>query len=156
LVVDGWLLKEIGVDRSGVVYEIRSMRKHLFIPALAFMVAVVLSLPSCDKGTITDPQDIVFPDSGVSYHHDVQPLFDLSCAFSGCHDEYSRAGGLSLRSYSDVISRTGLVLPGDSTGSVLRQIVRGVLPHTYPITALVNENQIHGIAVWIQEGAHNN
>jgi hypothetical protein len=117
---------------------------------------MVAALASCSNNTITNSNDIVFPDSGVSYRADVQPLFDLSCSFSGCHDEYSRAGGLSLRSYSDLITRAGLVSPGDSLRSTLRQIIRSELPHSYPMSQITNENQRKGIAVWIQEGAHNN
>lgn len=121
---------------------------------LALMLATALI--SCDTGAITNPEQIVFPDTNVSYSRQVQPLFDLSCAFSGCHDEYSKAGGLGLRSYSDVIIRPGVVVPGNSKQSKLYQIVRGLLPHSYPLTGLINENQKVGIAVWIDEGASNN
>jgi hypothetical protein len=121
------------------------------------MMVLGLSLAACDEGIVTDPRQIVMPDSNVSYNRDIQPVFDLSCALSGCHDDATRAGALSLRSYSDVLARTGIVHPGDSTESVLRKIIRGILPHTaYPIGALLTQNHMKGIAVWIQEGASNN
>ena len=42
----------------------------------AGVILVVFGVLGCDTGA-TEPQDIVFPDSGVSYSRHVQPLFDL-------------------------------------------------------------------------------
>jgi hypothetical protein len=120
-------------------------------------LATCAAFSSCDEGFVTNPDQIIMPDSEVSFNRHIQPVFDLSCALSGCHDEFTQAGGLSLRSYSDVLASPGLVSPGDSTASVLRQVVRGVLPHiAYPMNELLTENHKKGIAIWIQEGASNN
>jgi hypothetical protein len=121
------------------------------------VMTCAVAFSACDEGIVTDPRQIVMPDSDVSYNRDIQPVFDLSCALSGCHDDATRAGALSLRSYSDLLARPGIIHPGDSTESVLRKIMRGILPHSaYPISELLTQNHIRGIAVWIQEGASNN
>jgi hypothetical protein len=119
-------------------------------------VALVMVFAGCDDG-VTDPSQIVFPQQNVSFGRHVLPVLDLSCAFSGCHNSIDRAGDFVVESYVDVIRRPGMVHPDDSTGSVLWQIVAERLPHpSIPISKLLNANQQHGIAVWIQEGASNN
>ena len=121
-----------------------------------YLIFLILLMAGCDDG-ITDPTDIVFPESNVSYGRYVQPLFDLSCAYSGCHNEIDQAGSLSLHSYVDLFRNPGLVRPGDSTSSVLWQVMTERLPHqVYPMSRLINANHQHGVAVWIAEGCRNN
>jgi len=116
-----------------------------------------VGLLSCEESASVAPPDIIFPESNISFYGHVLPLFDESCAYSGCHNDYDMAGGLSLSSYYQLFREPGLVLPGDSASSVLGQILRGTLPHQgYPISQLANMNQRHGVNVWIQEGARNN
>jgi hypothetical protein len=133
------------------------MKRIRFIEMVVAAVGISMAFAACDEGVVTDPRQIVMPESDVSYNRDIQPVFDLSCALSGCHDDATRAGGLSLRSYSDLLARPGIIHPGDSTESVLRKIIRGIFPHpAYPISALLTQNHMKGIAVWIEEGASNN
>ena len=115
----------------------------------------ILMIASCDTGP-TNPEDVVFPDSNVSYSRHVQPLFDVGCNFSGCHNSGSRAGGLSLASYFDLINKPGVILPGDSARSLLVQIIRERQPHTFSISSIVTNEQARGVAVWVEEGASNN
>ena len=127
-----------------------------YIPLLITIVTPLI-LASCDSGAITSPEQVIFPDSAVSFGRHVLPLFELGCAASGCHNEIDRAGDLSLVSYFDLFRRPGIVRPGDSASSVLGQIVGGRLPHIQvPISLLINANQRRGIQIWIQEGASNN
>ena len=118
-------------------------------------VLLGIGMIGCDTGA-TEPDDIVFPASDVSYSRHVQPLFDLGCSYSGCHNSTDRADGLSLASYVELFSRPGLVLPGDSASSLLVQITSGRQPHTYPISEVITPDQARGIAVWVEEGASNN
>lgn len=126
--------------------------------ALFLMLAAATAfVGACNEGAITNPGQIIFPESGVSFGRQVLPLFELGCNQSGCHNEIDQAGGVSLASYFDLFRRPGLVLPGDSAGSVLGQIAGERLPHLeVPISLIINQNQRHGIQVWIQEGASNN
>ncbi len=125
---------------------------------VASVVLISALYAGCDSSdVVTRPEQIVFPETNVSYGRQVQPLFDLTCNTSGCHNASNRAGDVVLTTYINLFSKPGLVLAGDSLHSVLGQIIRGQLPHiTIPISALINENQQHGINVWIAEGASNN
>lgn len=123
---------------------------------LSFLTtAITLTIVGCED-VITDPLDIVFPESNVSYSQHVQPLFDLSCATSGCHDGFTQAGGLRLETYADLFQKPGMVRPNDSTRSTLRLAMRGVTVLHPRIEPLLSENQVRGVAIWIQEGASNN
>jgi len=121
-------------------------------PALILVAGLAVG---CNSG-VNEPQDIVFPDSNVSFHRHVLPLFEVGCNFSGCHNGIDRAGNLALTSYFDLFDRPGLVLPGDSSRSLLVQVTSGRQPHTTTISRLIYPEQAHGIAVWVEEGASNN
>ena len=128
---------------------------------IAFVSAVLLlaagfGVGGCKDSTTAPGNDIVFPDSAVSYAAHVQPLFTLRCANSACHDDQSRAGDLSLTSYIAMTSRPGIVVPGNSAGSLLMQKIDGRLPHSPGIPIIINDNQKKGIKKWIDEGARNN
>ncbi|MEO5928469.1 MAG: c-type cytochrome domain-containing protein [Candidatus Kapaibacterium sp.] len=129
---------------------------RLYLPLLGAMLATGIAVSCSSQETITQPGQVVFPASNVSFGRQVLPLFDLGCTYGGCHNSSDAAGGLQLTSYINLFRSPGLVRPGDSASSVLWQIVDGRLPHSYPIVNVLNANQVHGIAVWIQEGASNN
>ncbi len=130
-----------------------NMRMVAFISVLAagFVMAV-----GCGDSGITDPDDLVFPDSNVSYAEHVQPLFNLRCTNSGCHEEQTRAGDLVLTSYFNLTARPGIVVPFSSESSLLAQKIDGRNPHRINTPILVNANQIQGVKTWIDEGAKNN
>ncbi|MFM8438088.1 MAG: hypothetical protein ACKOAX_06400 [Candidatus Kapaibacterium sp.] len=112
-----------------------------------------IAFTGCMSGTgITQPQDVVFPDSNVRYLQHVQPLLQLGCAFNGCHAAGSR---IPLDSYIALFQTPGLVIPGKPESSMLVQVITGVLPHTYPLVS-ITENHRRGIATWVREGANNN
>ena len=137
------------LERTGIIHSAAGV-----IVSLATLLMTLLVV-ACDSGP-SDPGDVLFPDTGVSYRRHVQPLFDVGCNFSGCHNNIDRAGNLSLDSYFDVINRPGVVVPGDSTHSLLVQVVRERQPHTFDISSIITSDQARGIAVWVQEGASNN
>jgi hypothetical protein len=121
------------------------------------MAICTMTLAACGDNIITDSRDIVFPAKDVSYRSHVQPLFDLSCAVSGCHDTYAYAGGLALTSYVELRAKPGVIVSNDSSGSLLVQVLRGRQPHINDaLFRRVTEDQKRGIAVWVQEGAFNN
>jgi hypothetical protein len=118
------------------------------------------------KDDITDQGvDIVFPDSGVSYGRQVQPLFDRGCAFSGCHgpDTFNDRG-YSLDSYVHATSRVGIIIrcfPGEACNpenSLLIRRIEGLdnLPRMPLLRPALTLNQINGMKQWIREGAQNN
>ena len=128
--------------------------------AAPFLLSLA-SLVSCED-TITGGGeiDVVFPDSNVSYNGQVQPLFDRGCAFvEGCHAGDFAADGLNLENYQEALSsKPGVIIPGDTTNSPLLCRIRGTsCGRRMPLDRTpLNENQIHGLTVWILEGAQNN
>jgi hypothetical protein len=135
------------------------MRLLLFFIFFCFILLVSSRLISC-KDTQTNPSsEIVFPDDSVSFTKHVGPLFQQKCAPSPCHGGSVPAAGLNLEypSYTVLINRTGLVLPGDANHSTLVQYLEGSLspmpPQNFP---QLTRNQIIGIKKWIDEGAKYN
>ncbi len=120
----------------------------------ALLIAVAPSFfAGCMSGTgITQPQDVIFPDSNVRYQQHVQPLLQLGCAFNGCHAAGAR---IPLDSYFALYQTPGLVIPGKPESSMLVQVITGTLPHTYPLVS-ITENHRRGMATWVREGAKNN
>jgi hypothetical protein len=121
--------------------------------------ALVLGLASCkDEVTGEDgAPDIVFPDSNVSYNNHVQPLFDRTCAISGCHAGATPTADLSLESYDRTMARIGIVVPTEPDASILVMRIEGDLTPRMPLNRTpLNANQIAGIRRWILEGAQNN
>lgn len=129
--------------------------KRYGVVFLLLAATVAGIFPACDTG-ISQPEDVVFPESNVSYSRHVQPLFDVGCSFSGCHNSNDRAGNLSLASYFDVIVRAGMIIPGDSARSLLVQVTSGRQPHSTNLSYIISSAHARGVAVWVEEGALNN
>lgn len=131
--------------------------KNFYISFAALLLTLV---GACADSFVVEPPDIVFPSSNVSFNGHVLPLFEESCATSGCHDEFSwpQAGGLQLTGHVEVLREPGMVNPGDSASSRLVQTLSGRgRSHPRSITYdAVTLNQKRGIAIWVQEGALNN
>lgn len=142
------LIQTIGVLNYAV--------KYLYLIGLAVFLATSITVSSCKNtlGPTTGQNDIVFPSSNVSFYKQVLPLFDVSCDYSGCHDDQTQAGNLALTSYAGVISAVGVVIPKDTLHSLLFQRIKGIngiMPP--PPASPLNSNQINGIKQWILEGA---
>jgi len=130
--------------------------------ALAGIVVAAVAGLSC-KGTAPtgpdgSPSNIIFPTTGVSYSHQVQPLFDQACNQQSCHGSGTQSNPLVLASYGQaVLTIPGIVVPKTPGSSVLVLRIQGSVgdrmpPGAYPL----NQNQIDGIRTWIAEGAMNN
>ena len=125
-----------------------------------FVVVVFVFLLSGCKDTLTNngnKNQIVFPDSNVSYRKHVQPLFNLGCALSDCHDKQYPDRNFDLRSYSGFMYSPGIVYDSVPENSKLIQRVEGtVLPQMPPYQKPLNKNQQQGLRKWVAEGAQNN
>lgn len=134
-----------------------SRRFARVLPGIIFGCCMALiGLYGCGDDLLTDPGQVVFPDSNVSYRQHVQPLFNLSCTYSGCHSSESQAGGLAFTSYLEFIDEPGLIISGNPGSSVLAQVLDNKLPHPPTFQDRINRNHINGIKKWIEEGALNN
>lgn len=101
-----------------------------------------------------DVDNIIFPDSGVSFINHVQPLLTVKCAISYCHSDESRAGGYSLTAWNDV-TNPQLIVRGVPESSLLYLAISDPTRHQ-PFIYPLNDNQIKGIRTWIKEGAEYN
>lgn len=123
---------------------------------IAGFIIPFLIIFGCDD-TTGPGADIVFPDVNVSYSQHVQPLFNQTCALSGCHDDATAQRGLSLTSYTNLTTHPGTVVPGDPDASILYLRITGQISPQMPLNRPpLNQNQQQGIRTWIEEGAENN
>lgn len=126
--------------------------------ACILVIAALLVLCACSSNVITNPQDVVFPDSNVRFRGHVLPFLTVTCANGGCHSDITAAGGIRLTSYSSIMfDRPNLIVPSRPNESVIIQILEGVLPHPIgSIQQLVTANHVRGMRQWVAEGALNN
>jgi len=104
--------------------------------------------------------NIVFPDSLVSFSKQVQPLFQQTCAASGCHGGSQQAANLNLEIdpwHSLINYVPPIVLVKNGTNSLLVMRIDGRTPPQMPLRSQpLSTNQINGVKKWIDEGAKNN
>lgn len=120
-------------------------------------ILLFLIINSCDD-QINIPSDEEIPDSNISYNKHIQPIFNVRCATSGCHDDQTKAAGLSLTNYQNTTSSYIFVNPGNPDASLLVLSVEG--KSTYPMPPPgrppLTQKQIKAIRTWVAEGAKNN
>jgi hypothetical protein len=118
-------------------------------------IVAILAILTQGCGGISNADQIVFPDTGVSYSQQVEPFLTLACNTPGCHD-ISAAGGYDFSTWTDIRNYPGLVdvnatNPNLDTSSILLLTLFGEEAHAAPLN--VNQNQRDGIKTWIMEGA---
>jgi hypothetical protein len=133
---------------------------YFYLILIAATGTVIYS--GCDSTTVDAIDSVTIPSSNVSYSTHIQPVFNLKCAVEGCHDVESRAGSLSLTSWSATTSDITIVFPGDPTTSRLVWSIDDDYGSTTPMPPIdsgvptLTDNQVQGIKTWIEEGAENN
>lgn len=117
-----------------------------------------LSLDSCNTNTIIYNDNVVFPDSNVSFNRHVYPFMKVTCSYQGCHSNETRAGGRAMTEYYTYFEtyNLGLVIPYKPDNSLLIQFLERKIQHSSIVYFTVNQNQIRGMRKWIEEGARNN
>ena len=117
----------------------------------------LISYTGC-KDSTTGIDDKTIPSSNISYGEYIAPLFLTKCANSGCHDDATKAGGISLTSWVGATD-PNIVVKGDSKLSPLVwsiDRIAGVPPMPPVGYSALTPNQIAGIKTWIDEGVQNN
>jgi hypothetical protein len=97
--------------------------------------------------------DIIDTFPEICFEAQVLPIFQNSCALSGCHDGYGGESGYKLNTYSDIVNG---VDPGNPGGSAVYTALsntwsEGMMPPSQPLSL---ENRII-IRLWIEQGALN-
>ena len=125
--------------------------------------------PSCKSQVRGNP---------ISFRSNIQPIFDRSCALSGCHTPPTLNGGLDLsagKSFAQIVGvssqqlpRVKRVKPGDPDNSYLFQKITGaptiagvLMPQGCPGSPLngaqcLTPDEIEAIRMWILECAPHN
>ena len=120
------------------------------------IASIILLAQSCDDTlTSTEVNNIVMPDSGVSYSRHIAPVFEVKCV--PCHNSSRKEAGLDLSSWSSATLDPRIIARGSDSTSVLVFSIEGLPPYALmPPSGRLIDNHIEGIRTWIREGALNN
>jgi mono/diheme cytochrome c family protein len=124
---------------------------------ITLVLLIAILLISCDD-QLNLPSDEEIPSTNVSYNKHIQPIFNARCATAGCHDDQTKAGGLSLTSYQNTTAGYSFVFPGNPDASLLVLSVEGRSQNPMPPPGRppLTQKQIKAIRTWVAEGAKNN
>lgn len=94
------------------------------------------------------------PDT-VYYQNVIQPLIISGCTTSGCHNSITRASGVELTSYANIIR---YVSAGNASNSSLYKVLIKSGSERMPLPPLpaFTSTQIALVQKWISQGAKNN
>jgi len=132
--------------------------RWILIPALIliFIFDSCVHEPFIDPNSLNDGQTTTpgCKTSGtICFESNVLPIFQSSCAMTGCHDSNSRRGGYQLDNYSSIV-RQG-ISPGNASGSKLYRVLSATGEDLMPPGAPLTKSQKDSIASWINQGAKN-
>jgi len=119
--------------------------------------SIVFLVQSCDDTlTSSDVDNIVMPDSNLSYSNHIMPVFEVKCV--PCHNNTGRKeAGLDLSSWSAATLDPSIIARGSDSTSILVWTIEGNTSYPLmPPSGRMIENHIQGIRTWIREGALNN
>lgn len=129
---------------------------------LSLIIISFLFLQACDDTlTIQNVDDKDIPASNVSFADHIYPVFQVKCAFSGCHAQPNPADGIDLSTYAGVTADPNIVFPGEPD---LSRLVWTIDPSVSGVSKMppvgyaspVTLDQLEGIKTWIREGAKDN
>jgi hypothetical protein len=147
-------------------FELKVVEKYFYpemiinfykIYIVVIAASALLLVQSCDDTlTSTEVNNIVMPDSNVSYAQHIAPVFEVKCV--PCHNNTGRKeAGLDLSSWNGITADPSIVARGSDSTSILVWTIEGY--PNYPLmppTGRMIDNHINGIRTWIKEGALNN
>jgi hypothetical protein len=127
--------------------------KYFVIGSLA---CLILFAQSCDDSlTSSDIDNLVMPDSNVSYRMHIAPVFEVKCV--PCHNSQRSEAGLDLSSWVNATRDPTIIFPGSDSTSILVFTIEKIPPYApMPPNEWLKRNHIDGIRTWIREGAKNN
>ena len=126
------------------------------LPVLA--LGAILGTGSCKHDIPTAPPtlvtDTVCDPATVYFVNDILPIFNSSCAMSGCHDASSNQDGYTLNSYQGIMEGIKAGNPGDS--EIFEKITDNDPDDKMPPPSSgisLTQAQIDLIYNWIAQGA---
>lgn len=134
------------------------MKRHYkkYIIVIFTALTIFISQNCDDTITSTDIDNLVMPDSNVSYSKHIALVFEVKCV--GCHNNTGRKeAGLDLSSWSAATRDLSIIFPGSDSTSILVYTIERIPPYPpMPPSEWLKRNHINGIRTWIREGALNN
>ncbi|HRN27303.1 MAG: hypothetical protein IT276_00455 [Ignavibacteriaceae bacterium] len=132
----------------------------LFRDIIVVLFIIFFFIGCDDTLTVQNVDDREIPLTNVSFSQDIYPIFQVKCAFSGCHASPNPADGIDLSTWANVTANPYIVFPHNSGNSILVWAIEGragISPmppvgYARPITT----KQLAGIKTWIDEGALDN
>ncbi len=134
--------------------------KRIYPQIFILLLLITIAFIGCED-TITGNEidKVVIPEKDVSYSQYIQPVFNVKCATSGCHDDGTRAGDYSVTNWANAATPGIVDAYNEQTSRLVWRIdALGVEPMP-PINSIIGPltpNQRKGIRTWIREGALNN
>lgn len=141
------------------------IRNILTVLSLVVFAILLFNSGCADSGTNPQEENIVLPDSNLTYNDHIYSLFSLKCSSrDGCHSFINPARGLIMIDYNNIMNHylkyspsEKLILVGDGESSPLYKVLiqdgyQGIpqMPKDGPY---LNANQVNGVKKWIKEGA---
>jgi mono/diheme cytochrome c family protein len=138
------------------------MKKVMPITCL-FLLLFVVSCKHEIPTSITTTSPVVSPPTvstscsadTVYYKNVIEPLIISGCTTSGCHNDVSRADGIVLTTYTNIIA---YVSAGNASNSKLYKVLVKTGNERMPLPPLpaFTTTQIALVQKWINQGAKNN
>jgi hypothetical protein len=146
-------LKNITVGNMFTSVMKKNFSKYFVFVTIA---GLILFSQSCDDTfTSTDIDNIIMPDSNVSYRMHVAPVFEVKCV--PCHNSQKSEAGIDLSSWVTATRDPNIIFPGSDSTSILVFSIERIPPYApMPPSEWLKRNHINGIRIWIREGAKNN
>jgi len=135
---------------------------NLIMKILSLIIISLMCLLGCDDTLTTENVDNKpIPADSVSFSQHIYPVFQVKCAFSGCHAQPNPADGIDLSTWVGVRADPNIVFPGEPD---LSRLVWTIDPSVSGVSKMppigyakpVTEDQLRGIKTWIAEGALDN
>jgi mono/diheme cytochrome c family protein len=113
--------------------------------------ATVITTPPPPPPTTPAPTSNCSPDT-VYFQNTIAPLIAQTCSMAGCHDAITKASGVTLVTYTNIMR---YVSAGNAAGSTLYTITKSGSMPRQPI-AKYTAAQLTQVQTWINQGAKNN
>ena len=120
------------------------------------IVILMFAISGCYKTTTL----VVNPGSNItveqSFAKDITPIFDKSCALSGCHMSGAKSPDLSSGNAYKSLNDGRYFIAGDPDNSVLIFWLTGKKFPAMPMGTGLNQEINAKVYAWIKQGAKNN
>lgn len=131
-----------------------SNNKIAIVSSLAILLVVAIS--GCSKTTtiVENPGSSI--TTVMSYSKDITPIFEKSCALSGCHVSGGKVPNLSTPNSYVSLTSGSYLKAGDPDNSTLMLWLSGKKSPVMPLGNGPNQEINAKIYAWIKQGAKNN